>query len=90
MRVLLENPGKFAFLTKGSFKRKALLYFGSFSFFILKKIFSFKSTVRFLSKSSVEKKCLDEECLPCLCSDEIMPETHERTNQNTCKWGTLK
>lgn len=46
-------------LTKGSFKRKALLYFGSFSFFVLKKIFSFKSTVRFVSKSSVEKKRLD-------------------------------
>ena len=48
------------FLTKDLLRGKLLLYcFWSFFSFALKKIFSLKSTVRFVYKSSVEKMYLD-------------------------------
>lgn len=57
--VGLDQPGKFTFW-QGSFQGKALLHcFWSFSSFVLRKRFPFKSTVRFVSKSSVGKMYLD-------------------------------
>ena len=61
---------------RGSLKREPPLYcFWSFFFFplsfVLKKIFSLKSTVRLVYKSSVETTYLDSGCLFCLCPDKI-------------------
>ena len=71
---LWERTGDSAFWQR-FFKREPPLYcFWSFFFslsFVLKKIFSLKSTVRLVYKSSVETTYLDSGCLFCLCPDKI-------------------